>query len=211
MATSLVDAHPLVKEVDSKLADHARRKADFEARVAPLAEQDAAAEEAYAQAVDAALLEGKPMPRPPVRRLPEGRDVELRQSFMLELQLLNEERRRAVAAVYDDVLAQASSQAKELGKDARPILEKLLAVMGEVGSLLHAVRICRDANLEGRRYPDDAQLTLVAFATLVASGGDPTHLLHLPGAPRALPSSRDGLTRADIQQLIERRRRRPAG
>jgi hypothetical protein len=111
--TTLVDEHELVKQVDSKLADHARRKADFEARVAPLAEQEQAAEEAYAKAVDAALLEGAPMPEPPVRRLPLGRDVELRLAFLQEQQLLTEERRRAVAAVYPEVLRQARKQAAQ--------------------------------------------------------------------------------------------------
>jgi hypothetical protein len=147
------------------------------------------------------------MPEPPVRRLPLGRDVELRLGFMQEQQQLIEERRRAVAAAYGDVLRKAQSQAAKMIKGARPTLEQMADVMGELSSLLAAVTTCRDAwnaeSPDGRRSFHDARLTLDVFARLVATGDDATGLLDLPGAPRPQPSSRDGLTRADIQQLID--------
>jgi hypothetical protein len=203
---TLIDEHPAVIEVDKRLADLQRQKDEFEGRAKALAEEDAEAERKYDEARKSALLRGTPMPAPPVLQL-GGADVELRQSFMLEQQLLTEERRQAVAAVYPEVLRQARSLAAREVEEARPMLVALADVMGRVGSLLAAVQTCRDAknaqNPGGFRQFHDSRLTMATFIPLVATGGDPTSILDLPGAPRPQPSSRDGLTRADIQQLID--------
>jgi hypothetical protein len=202
---SLADQHPLVREVDAKLAALEKRRAEFEARVEPLAAEDAAAEEAYAKAVDAALLEGAAMPEPLVRKIPPGRDVEIRHGFMREQELLNEERRKAVAAVYPDVLDQARSQAAKLVKAARPTVEKLADVMAEVGELLRAVKICRDAanseNPNGRTPYQDSPMTVEEFIRIVASGGDPIDVLDLAGNRPVRPRT-TGMLSGDISQLI---------
>jgi hypothetical protein len=202
---SLVDEHPLVVEADAKLADLERRKTEFEANVAPLAAEDAAAQDAYEKAVDDALLRGGAMPSQPVRKIPPGRDAELRMGFMQEQQQLTDERRRAVAEAYPEVLRQARAQATKLVKGARPTVEKLTAFQGQVGDLLAAVNVCRAAvnaeSLDGHTEFQDAKLDLQAFIGLALTGGDPTSLLHLPGAPPPLQGSRDGLTIADIAQL----------
>jgi hypothetical protein len=70
--------------------------------------------------LEKAMLEGAPVPPPPVRRLPERADVEPRHAFIQEEQRLTEERRRAVAAAYPDVLQEARKQAVKLVKAARP-------------------------------------------------------------------------------------------
>jgi hypothetical protein len=204
---NLVDQHPLVKAVDAKLADLQRRRADFEARVAPLAVEDAEAEAEYNKAVDVALLEGGPVPLRPVRQIPEGRDVDLRHGFIYEQQLLTEERRRAVAAAYDDVLHEARSQATKLLRSTRPTVEKLTVVMAKVSELLQAVQICRTAaNAENPRQRHDARLTVETFIRLALTGGDPTSILDLADAPPRssldVTQSRNGMLLADIQRLI---------
>ena len=203
---TLVDEHPLVQAVDGKLADLEKRRADFESRAKKLAEADAVAQRRYDEAVHSALLYGTEMPGPLVLQL-RGAELEIRQNFMREQELLIEERRKVLAAVYPEVLEQAREQAMELVKAARPTLEKLADVMAEVGSLLAAVVSCRDAeNAEdpgGFRQSHDSRLTMETFIRLVATGGDPTGILDLPGARPVQSGSRDGLTRADIQRLID--------
>jgi hypothetical protein len=205
---NLVDEHPLVKAADAKLADLERRRAEFEANVAPLAEADAAAEAEYNKAVDAALLERAPMPSPPVRKIPPGRDVEIRLGFIQEQQRLTEERSRAVAAAYDDVLREVRSQATKLLRTARPTVEKLTTVMADLVGLLHAVRTCRTAknteSTDGHRDYHDAKLDVDAFTRLVATGDDPTSILDLTGAGKIQPH-RSGLTLGDVQQLLNAR------
>jgi hypothetical protein len=206
--TVLVDEHLLVKAVDAKLADLKRRRSDFEARVAPLAAADANAEEEHRKAVDAALLEGAPMPPPVVRRIPEGTDVNARHSFMQEERQLTEERREAVAAAYPDVLKEARSKAIKLAKAARPTIVKLADEMGEIAERIGAVQACRDAanaNPDGRRYFHDSRLTVETFIRLVVTGGDPiSEVLDLTGGPQErLRSGRAGMTAGDIAQLIE--------
>jgi hypothetical protein len=203
---NLVDGHPLVAAVDAKLADLERRRLEFEARVAPLAEADAKAEADHLQAVDRALLEGAAMPPPLVRRIPEGRDVEIRHGFMRETELLNEERRKAVAAVYPDVLDQAGSQSTKLVKAARPTVQKLTAAMAELGELLRAVKICRDAanaeNPNGRTPYHDTPMTVEEFIRIVASSGDPIDVLDMTGNRPVRPRT-TGMLWGDISQLIE--------
>jgi hypothetical protein len=207
MTANLVDEHPEVQAVDGKLADLQRQKAEFEARAKKLADADEEAQRKYDEALRSALLEGTPPPPPLVLQL-RGADVEIRQSFMLEQQLLNEERRQVVAAVYDEVLAHAREQVRELVKAARPTLEKLTAVMAEVGGLLAAVNTCRTARYspngsEGFRQFWDARLDVEAFVRLVATGGDPTSILDLPGAPPAVLSTGEGLIWSEVRQLID--------
>jgi len=203
---TLVDEHPLVQQVDGKLADLQRQRDEFEARAKKLAEDDAASQRKYDEARRSALLHGTEMPAPPVQLL-QGADMEIRQSFMLEQQLLTEERRRVLAAVYDEILRKGRRQATKLVKQARPTLEKLADTMAEVGSLLAAVQTCRDAanaaNPGCFRQSNDSRLTIETFIPLVATGADPTGLLDLPGARPVVPSIKDGLTRADIQQLMD--------
>lgn len=178
--TTLVDDHPLVKAADAKIADCERRRAEFEDRVAPLAQSDAEAEVAYAKAVDAALLNGEPMPEPPVRKIPPGRDVELRLAFIQEQQQLGEERLQAVGAAYEDVLRQAHRQAAKVIKDARPVIAKLSDSMAELADLLAAVKECRSAkntfSPDGHRIYGDVKLAGELYLRLVAAGADPTEL-----------------------------------
>jgi hypothetical protein len=214
---SLVDDHPLVQAADGKLADLERRRAAFEANVAPLAAEDEAAEQAYQKAVDAALLEGAPMPEPPVRKIPPGRDVEIRHAFLHEQQQLNEERLQAVAAAFPDVLKQARTRAKKLAAAAQAPLQELLTVMTEVGTLQMAVKACRDtANAEARNRGDgtsrvefnDFPWTVEEFVRIVATAGDPIDLVDLGG--RREIRTRAGITLGDhtrmtsgaLQQLI---------
>jgi hypothetical protein len=203
----LVDDQPAVRDIDAKLAALEQQRADFEARVAPIAAEDEAAEERYRQALDAALLTGAPMPDPPVRRLPQGRDVEIRLNFMDEQQRLTEERRQAVANAYDDVLRQARREAAKLLKGARPTVEKLGPPWKAVGELLQAVQICRNAGngsdpTQERRTFHDQRLTFDTFIRFVASGGDPIDLVDLTGAPRP-ESQPPPLTWGEVARLIE--------
>jgi hypothetical protein len=172
---SLVDQHPLVQAVDAKLADLQKRRSEFEARVAKIAEADGKAQQAYDYALDDALLRGGPMPPPLVRQLPELADVEVRHRFMNEQAQLTEERRKAVAAAYPDVLRQARSQAKKLAAAARKPYEELLATMDEIGDLLTAGKTCRDAQNDSNshRHYNDSPLTLHEFIRIVASAADP--------------------------------------
>jgi hypothetical protein len=142
--TNLVDEHPLVAAVDAKLADLAQQRSDFEARIAKIAEQDAKAQQTYDQALQDALLRGGPMPAPLVRQLPELADVEVRHRFLAEEAQLREERQRAVAAAFQDVLDEARTRAKKLAAAAHAPLQELLAAMTEVGQLQAAVKTCLD-------------------------------------------------------------------
>jgi hypothetical protein len=214
---SLVDEHPLVVEADAKLADLERRRAAFEARVTPWAAEDAAAEEAYAKAVDAALLEDGPLPEPPVRKIPPGRDVEIRHGFINEQQQLNAERQRAVAAAFQDVLREARKRGKKLAAAAQVPLQELLALMTEVGALRQAVTACRDAENTlardrgdgaGRVEFNDLPMTVEEFVRIVATAGDPIDLLDL-GGRRDIPTrtgirtdNRPRLNSGELQQLI---------
>ena len=132
--------------------------------------------------------------------------MEIRHGFMVEQQLLSEERQRAVAAAYDDVLIQARGQAAKLVTAARPPLEKLLAAMSEIGELLSAVRDCRDAqnatNPDGRRQYHDFPMAVEEFVRIVATSGDPIDLVDLAGNRQAR-SRTLGMVRGDVQQLIE--------
>jgi hypothetical protein len=151
------------------------------------------------------------MPHPPVRQIPEGREVAIRHGFIDEQQPLTEERRQAVAAAYDDVLAEARREAKKLVKDARPTVEKLTAVMAELGELLGAVKTCRTPKnaeaTDGHRQFHDERLTVERFVALAAAGGDPTGILDLAGGGKAQPlqvqaPSNTGMVWSDIEQLL---------
>ena len=215
---TLVDQHPAVQAVDAKLADLERRRADFEARVAPLAAEDAKAEAEYHKAVDVALLEGGPMPTRPVRQIPEGRDAEIRHGFVLDQRLLIDERHQAVAAAYDDVLREARRRAKKLVAAARPTVEKVAAEMAEWGELLADIQTCRNAantrSVNGIRDYHDDRLTVEEYIRFAATGGDPTDILDLPGRvqPRDTgmlwPERNTGMLAGDIQQLTEDTRAR---
>lgn len=203
---SLVDAHPLVQAADQKLADCQRRLEEFEERVGPLAQADAEAEEAYARAVDAALLNGGQMPEPPVRKIPPGRDVELRLAFIQEKQELTQARLQVVAAAYQDVLRQVHRQAAKVIKDARPVVAKLSDSMAELAELLGAVKEVRSAknteSTDGHRDYHDAKLDVELFIRLVAAGEDPTSILDLTGAGRGVQPRNTGMTLAEVRQLL---------
>jgi hypothetical protein len=205
----LIDQHPLVQAVDAKLADLERKRTDFENRVVPLARADAEAQLAYDAAVSAALLEGGPMPTRPVRQVPEGLEVDLRNGFFADRQQLTLERREAVAAALLDVLGEARRQAKKVVTAARPTVDKLNAFMVELGELLGAVKTCRDfrnaTNPDGRRQFLDGRLTVEAFIAIVASGGDPIDVLDLAGN-RGIQARNTGMVQGDVQDLIEARR-----
>jgi hypothetical protein len=207
---TLVDQHPRVQAADHALADLAKRRADFEARVRPIAEEDAKAERVYNQALEDALLRGGPMPAPLVRQLPELADVEVRHRFLFEQQQLNEERQRAVAAAFPDVLEQARAMATELAVAAQAPLQQLLTAMGEVGTLLQAVRVCRDAaNAEardrndgtGRTQFNDFPLTVERIIQVIATAGDPIDLIDL-GGRREIRGLNTGMTVGDVRQLL---------
>jgi hypothetical protein len=179
--------------------------------VAALAGEDAEAQQSYEQALEKALLEGGPAPTPPVRRLPDRADVEPRNAFMVEQQRLAEDRRRAVAKAYEDVLPQARKQAIKLVKAARPTIEQLMAQMGEVTPLIAAVQACRDArnaldaaSSEGRREFHDSRLTIEAFIRLAVTGGDPiSEVLDLTGgAQEKFRSGRTGMVWGAVQALL---------
>jgi hypothetical protein len=87
---TLIDEHPLVQAVDAQLTDLAKRRAEFEARAAVLAEHDAKAQAAYDKAVEKHLLRGGPMPSPPTLQLPD-QAAEIRRQFMAEEAQLREE------------------------------------------------------------------------------------------------------------------------
>ena len=57
---------------------------------------------------------------PTVRKIPEGKEVDIRHGFLAEQQRLTEERLQAVAAAYDDVLREARSQATKLARGCPP-------------------------------------------------------------------------------------------
>jgi hypothetical protein len=207
--TNLVDEHPLVAAVDAKLADLAQQRSDFEARIAKIAEQDAKAQQTYDQALQDALLRGGPMPAPLVRQLPELADVEVRHRFLAEEAQLREERQRAVAAAFQDVLDEARTRAKKLAAAAHAPLQELLAAMTEVGQLQAAVKTCRDARnseARNRNSPDarmhfgDLPMTVEEFVRIVASAGDPIDILDLAGN-RPVRSRSTGMTWSDIAQL----------
>jgi hypothetical protein len=202
---TLVDQHPLVVEVDQKIAAHSDRRAQFEANVSALAVADEATQRVYSEQLDQAMRTGSPAPEPPVLRL-NGADVDVRHGFMVEGQQLTAERRTAVAEAYDDILRVATREAIKTAKGAKPTVEKLLLAMAEVAELLAAIRTCRDARndngLEGRKVYRDARLTLEAFVTLAVTGGDPTDLLDLAGNRRGVENRDTGLVLGDIQQLL---------
>jgi hypothetical protein len=205
---TLVDQHPLVQAADQALEALQQKRNQFETRVAALAAEDLKELQVYEEALGKALLEGGPAPTPPVRRLPEGADVEPRHDFMRQQQRLTEERRRAVAAAYDDVLRQARSALPKLLKAARSTVEQLVAQAGPVSELMTAVQVCRDArnvdHPEGRREYHDSRFTVDEYIRLVATGGDPiSEILDLTGGPQEkLRSGRTGMTLGDLQQLI---------
>ena len=179
-----------------------------------LAEQDAKAQAEYEQQVEEHLLRGGLMPSPPTLQLPE-QAAEIRRQFMHEEAQLREERRKALAEVYPEVLRQAHSQSTKLVKAARPTVEKLAGVMAEVGSLLAAVQACRAAanawnGSVGPRQFHDRRLTVDEFVKLAAAGADPTELLDLTGSgerrpldPTGAQPRTTGITLSDISQLIE--------
>ena len=182
---SLADAHPAVQEVDHALADLKERRSEFEARAAVLAEADAKAQQDYDQAVEDHLLRGGVLPSPPTLQLPD-QAAEIRRQFMHEETQLREERRKALAEAYPDVLWEARSQAEELVRAARPTVKALADMMAEVGRLLGAVQQCRAAGNAwngsvGPKQFHDRRLTVEEFVRLVATGGDPVGILDLTG------------------------------
>jgi hypothetical protein len=199
---SLIDSQPGVQAVDAKIADLKSRRAEFETNAMKLAELDEQAKAAYDKALSAALHEGAAAPEPPVLRL-NGEDIAARHQFMFEEQQLTDERRKAVAAAYPDVLKEASKQVAKLAKAARPTVEKLADEVGHVAELLGQVRVCRDAgNIDQRTY-QDVRLTFDQFIKLAATGGDPISTLDLTGG-RKEPERRDpGMVLGDVQQLLE--------
>jgi hypothetical protein len=180
---SLVDEHPRVRQADEALADLQQRRDAFEARVAKLAEQDAKVQASYDKALSDALLTGAEMPEPPVLRL-NGADIEVRDQFMVEQGRLAEQRSQAVASAHRDVLREARTQARELITVARPTVETLLAAMAELGTLLSAVKLTRDAansiSTERRSF-HDSKLDVEKFVQLVTEAGDPLDSLDLVG------------------------------
>ena len=156
------------------------------------------------------MLRGGPMPAPLVRQLPELADVEVRHRFLFEQQQLNEERQRAVAAAFPDVLEQARAMATELAVAAQAPLQQLLTAMGEVGTLLQAVWVCRDAaNAEardrndgtGRTQFNDFPLTVERIIQVIATAGDPIDLIDL-GGRREIRGLNTGMTVGDVRQLL---------
>lgn len=208
---NLVDQHPLVVAVDAKIADQARRRAEFKANVSTLAAVDEEAQRQYSEALDQAMRIGAPAPDPPILRL-QGADVDVRHGFMEESQQLTEARRRAVAAAYPDILKEARAQAIKAVRAAKPTVEKLLASMTEVAELLAAIRASRDAGNDDsveRKSFRDGKLTVETFLRLTVTGGDPTDLLDLVGNRRGVENRDAGMVLGDIQQLINGTHVRP--
>jgi hypothetical protein len=200
--TNLVDEHPLVRKADERLADLAKRRADFEARATAVANQDAKAQAEYDKAVNSALLQGTPMPPPLIRQLPAGTDVDIRHNFLMEERRLTDERRQAAAAAYDDVLREARTQARKLVTAARPTLEKLKATHGEVGALLGAVKTCRDAgnNADHFQHFNDSVLTLAELIQIIDAEADPIDAVVDLGGRREV-RARAGLVSGGVPQL----------
>jgi hypothetical protein len=199
---SLADQHPGVQAVDAKVADLARRRAEFEANASRLAALDAEAQAEYDKALDLALRDGAPAPEPLVLRL-NGEDVEARHQFMYEERELTEERRKAVAAAYPDVLKEARGRARKLVKAARPTVEQLADAMREVLELTGAVQVCRDAGNDDRRVFNDPRLSVAEFIRVAATGGDPiASALDLTGDQQEFRPRNTGMLLGDVQQLL---------
>ena len=201
----LVDDHPGVQAVDHKIADLKKRRAEFERNVTALAAEDLEAQRVYDEALGKAMRDGAPAPEPLVLRL-NAADIEARYAFIFEERTLTEERQRAMAAAFPDVLKEARSQVKKLVAAAGPQLEKLTGTMGEVGALLDAVRSCRDAQnatdpSQHQHYHDRA-LTLQEFIRIVSAASDPLDLVDLGDRPRET-WARDGMVSGGISQLSQ--------
>jgi hypothetical protein len=69
---------------------------------------------------------------------------------------------RALGAAYPDVLRQAKAEAKKLTTATRAPLEKLHAIMAEIGPLLADVKSCRAARNDPSefRHYNDTKLTV---------------------------------------------------
>jgi hypothetical protein len=121
------------------------------------------------------------------------------------------------------VLRQAKAEAKKVCTNTRATLEKLHAAQAEIGSLLAAIKPCRDAlnsqGSESHRF-NDGKLDIHELIRIITAGVNPIDdLLQLFDGPREIRArdslitgevhARDGMVSGGIPTVAHIRHREP--